>query len=212
MKNIVIYGSGGMAREIVELIEDINEVKPTWKIKGYIDDIKGAQQEAINGYQVLGTKKLLKDLAPDTYMVLAIADPSAKEKIHQTIKDYHFNFATLIHPSAKVAKNALVGEGSIIGIDCIISVNVVIGSHVFLNMRSVVGHDTVIQDYASCLVNCIIAGNVVIQEGAFLGSNCVIMEKKRIGQKAKISMGSVVNFDVEDGVVVMSRPSKIMKF
>lgn len=212
MKNIVIYGSGGMAREIVGLIEDINEVNPTWQIKGYIDDINGANQEVINGYQVLGTKEILKDLDRDTYMVLAIADPSAKEKIHQTIIEYHFNFATLIHPTAKIAKNALIGNGSIIGIDCIISVNVVIGHHVFLNMRSVVGHDAEIHDYASCLVNCIIAGNVAINEGAFLGSNCVIMEKKKIGRKAKISMGAVVNFDVADGAVVMSRPSKIMKF
>ncbi|MEL7565484.1 MAG: NeuD/PglB/VioB family sugar acetyltransferase [Dehalobacterium sp.] len=212
MKNIVIYGSGGMAKELVRLIEDINEVNPTWQIKGYIDDINGANQEVINGYQILGTKEVLKELDRDTYIVLAIADPSAKEKIYQSIAAYNFDFATLIHPTAKIAKNATIGEGSIIGIDCIISVNVIIGRHVFLNMRCVVGHDAVIQDYASCLVNCIIAGNVEINEGAFLGSNCVIMEKKKIGRKAKISMGSVVNFDVADGAVVMSRPSKMMKF
>lgn len=212
MKDIVIYGSGGMAREIVELIEDINEITPTWQIKGYIDDMKGANQEVINGYPVLGTNEILKDLDHDIYMVLAIADPCAKERIYQTILTYNFNFATLVHPTAKIAKNAIIGKGSIIGIGCIISVGVVIGHHVFLNMRTVVGHDTVIKDYVSCLVNCIIAGNVVINEGAFLGSNCVIMEKKRIGQKAKISMGSVVNFDVMDDTVVMSRPSKTMKF
>ncbi len=212
MKNIVIYGSGGMAREIGELIQDINDFEPTWHLIGYIDDFKGANGEIINGHKILGTNAILRDLDQSTFVVLATAEPWGKEKMFYALKKYNFNFATLIHPSARIAKNAVIGEGSIIGIDCIVSVNVVIGKHAFLNMRTVVGHDTVIQDYSSCLVNSIIAGNVLIKEGALLGSNCVIMEKKVIGKKAKVSMGSVVNFDVEDGAVVMCRPSKSMKF
>lgn len=212
MKSIIIYGSGGLARETVELIEDINEAEPTWQIKGYIDDFKGENGEVINGYRILGTSEVLKNLTDPTYIVLAMSDPSAKEKIYQTIIKYNLRFATLKHPTAKIARNAIVGEGSIIGIDCILSPGVVLGSHVFLNMRTVIGHDTVIRDYVSCLVNCIIAGNVVIDEGAFLGSNCVIMEKKMVGKGSKVSMGSIVDFDVEDGCVVMSRPSKCMKF
>lgn len=212
MKEIVIYGSGGLARETAELIEDINEIEPKWDIKGYIDDIKGENDEVINGYRILGTNEILKTLNNSTYIVLAVSDPVAKEKIHQEIKKYNLKYATLVHPTAKIAKSAILGEGLIISIGCIVSVNVVIGNHVFLNMRTVVGHDSVIKDYSSCLVNSIIAGNVAINEGALLGSNCVIMEKKIIGRNAKISMGSVVNFDVEDNAVVMSRPSKSMKF
>ncbi len=212
MKDIIIYGSGGLAKEIVELIEDINEVEPVWNIKGYIDDIKGENGEVINSYKILGTKEILKDLDSSTYIVLALSNPSAKEKIYQDIKKFGLKFATLIHPTAKIAKNAIIGHGSIISIGCIVSVNVVIGKHVFLNMRTVVGHDTVIKDYSSCLVSSIIAGNVVINEGALLGSNCVIMEKKTIGKNAKISMGAVVDFNVRDNAVVMSRPSKSMNF
>lgn len=213
MKSIIIYGSGGLARETVELIEDINAVEPTWQIEGYIDDIKGENGEVINGRRILGTSERLKHLYAPTYIVLAMSDPSAKEKIYHTIKNYgNIRFATLMHPTARIARNAAVGEGSIIGVDCILSANVVVGKHVFLNMRTVIGHDTVVRDYSSCLVNCIIAGNVVIEERAFLGSNCVIMEKKTVGRGSKVSMGSVVDFDVEDGCVVMSRPSKSMKF
>lgn len=212
MKNIIIYGAGGMARETVQLIEDINNVKPTWDIKGYIDDIKGENGEIINGYKILGTNSVLKDFDTSTYIVLALSDPSAKENIYESIKKYGLKFATLIHPTAKISKHVIIGEGSIIGMDCIVSVNVTIGKHVFLNMRTVLGHDVVVKDYSSCLVNCIVAGSVVINENALLGSNCVIMEKKVIGKNAKISMGSVVNFDVEDHAVVMSRPSKSMKF
>jgi sugar O-acyltransferase (sialic acid O-acetyltransferase NeuD family) len=212
MEDIILYGSGGMAREVVELIEDINKVEPRWNIRGYIDDIKGNCGEVLHGYRILGTGEILTDLTETTCIVIAISDPAAKESIFEKIKDCNIRFPVLVHPSARVAENAQIGEGSIIGIDCIISTSVEIGKHVFLNMRTVVGHDAVIQDFCSCLVNCVIAGGVQIKECSLLGSGCIIMEKKNLGKRCKVAMGSVVCFDVEDHHVVLSRPSKSMYF
>ena len=212
MEDIILYGSGGMAREVVELIEDINKIEPRWNIRGYIDDIKGNCEEVIHGYRILGTGEILKDLSGTTCIVIAISDPAAKESIYEKIKSFDIRFPVLIHPSARVAEDAQIGEGSVIGIDCIISTGVYIGRHVFLNMRTVVGHDTVLHDFCSCLVNCIIAGGVLIKDCSLLGSGCIIMEKKVLGRNCKISMGSIVSFNVEDHYVVLSRPSKSMNF
>jgi sugar O-acyltransferase (sialic acid O-acetyltransferase NeuD family) len=212
MEDLIVYGSGGMAREVVELVTDINDVSPTWRILGYIDDIKGDSSELVNGYPLLGTWEILKDVPGRPHVIIAVGSPSDKEIIFNRIRDFDIRFPTLIHPSARVARNAQIGEGSIIGIDCIVSTGVTIGNHVFLNMRTIVGHDAVIMDFSSCLVGCIIAGGVVVKDSALLGSGCIIMEKKTIGCKSKVSMGSVVSFDVEDHHVVMSRPSKSMYF
>lgn len=212
MEDIIVYGAGGMAKEVVQIIEDLNEVTPQWNIRGYIDDIKGDCGEFINGYKILGTGEILKYEVNSTNVVLAIGNPVAKKMIYDNIKDYRVKFPSLIHPSAKVCKNSQISNGAIIGMDCIVSVNVHIGSHVFLNMRTVVGHDAAIGDFSSCLVNSIIAGDVVIGEASLLGSNCVIMEKKIIGDRAKIGMGSIVDFDVEAEHVVLSRPSKSIYF
>lgn len=212
MEDIIIYGSGGMAKEVVALIEDINSIWPVWNIAGFVDDIKGDCDEWVNGYKILGKGEVLKNPEMPRNVVIAISNPAAKESIYEVIKDYNLIFPTLIHPSARVARSAVVGEGSIIGIDCIVSVNVHIGNHVFLNMRTVVGHDAVIEDYSSCLVNCIVAGDVRIGRSVLLGSNCVIMEKIVIGNKAKAGMGAIVSFNVDESHVVMSRPSKSMYF
>ncbi len=212
MKDIIIYGSGGLAKETVELIEDINKIKPEWNIVGYIDDTNNEANKTVNGYKILGSQDILKNADINTYIIIAISDPLAKEQIHNSIKKYNMKYATLIHPSAKIASNAIIGEDCIISIDCIVSANVSIGNHVFMNMRTIVGHDSLIKDFSSCLVSCIIAGNVTINKGALLGSGCIIMEKKEIGSMAKISMGSMVNFDVDENTVVMNRPSKCMKF
>jgi len=39
MEDIVIRGSGGLAREIAFLIERINQEKPKWNLLGYIDGL-----------------------------------------------------------------------------------------------------------------------------------------------------------------------------
>lgn len=215
MKNIVIYGSGGMALEVVQLIEDINTIEPTWNILGYIDDFRGDQGEnnlIINGYKILGTNQIVKDFDESTYWIIAVSNTKSKRAIHDSVEEYHLNYATLIHPTAKISKNVIIGEGTIVSFGCILSVNVVLGTQVYLNMRTIIGHDSIIEDYSTCLINCIVAGNVLIKEGVLLGSNCVIKEKLTIGQNAKISMGSAVFFDVEDNVVVMNSPPKRMKF
>lgn len=212
MKDIIVYGSGGMAREVVELIEDINRATPEWNILGYIDDTKGESDELVHGYRILGTSGWLENVKHPVYTVLAVSNPEAKEIIYQKIRHYPLLFPILIHPSARVAQSAVIGEGSVIGIDCIVSVNVHIGRHVFLNMRTVVGHDAVIRDFSSCLVNCIVAGNVTVGEKTLIGSGSIIMEKRDIGNHVRIGMGSIVSFDVEDHHVVMSRPSKSMYF
>ena len=38
MKDIAIYGFGGFGHEVACLIQQINDVKPTWSIIGYFDD------------------------------------------------------------------------------------------------------------------------------------------------------------------------------
>ena len=41
IRDIIIIGAGGLAKEVAFLIEDINKEKMLWNIKGFIDgDIK----------------------------------------------------------------------------------------------------------------------------------------------------------------------------
>ncbi len=215
MKDIVLYGSGGMALEVVQLIEDLNDIEPTWNILGYIDDFRGGQGElnpVVSGYKILGTHEAIGSFDSSVYWVIAVSSPSAKKELHDSLAQYNLKYATLVHPTAKISKNVTIGEGTIISYGCIVSVNVVLGAHIYLNMRTVVGHDTVIRDYSTCLIDSIVAGNVLINEGVLLGSNCVIKEKRTIGKNSKISMGAAVFFDVDENTAVMNRPPKSMRF
>lgn len=215
MKDIVLYGSGGMALETVQLIEDINAVEPTWHILGYIDDFRGDQGEnnpIVSGYPILGTNRIIGDFDSSVQWAIAVSNPAAKRGLYHALEKYRLHYATLVHPTVKVCKDVSIGEGTIVSYGCILSVNVTLGSQVYLNMRTVIGHDTVIRDYSTCLIDCIVAGNVLVDEGVLLGSNCVVKEKLTIGKNSKISMGAAVFFNVDENVVVMNSPPKKMRF
>ena len=38
MKDLIIVGAGGFGREVVWLVERINQSQPTWKVLGFVDD------------------------------------------------------------------------------------------------------------------------------------------------------------------------------
>ena len=38
LKDLIIVGAGCMGREVLQWVKDINAVKPTWNILGFIDD------------------------------------------------------------------------------------------------------------------------------------------------------------------------------
>ena len=38
MDKIYIVGAGGFGRELLQWIKDINSVKPTWEIGGFLDN------------------------------------------------------------------------------------------------------------------------------------------------------------------------------
>ena len=53
-KKIVIVGAGGFGREVLWLIERINEKKLCWKVAGFIDDAMECNH-TINQIPVLGS-------------------------------------------------------------------------------------------------------------------------------------------------------------
>ncbi len=80
MKDIIIYGSGGLGRETAWFIERINEVKPTFRILGFIDDNVQNKDKIFNGYRVLGNSSFLNEIGIKCSIVCAIANAKIRKK------------------------------------------------------------------------------------------------------------------------------------
>ena len=70
MKDIIIVGASGFGREVLAMIESINEKEPIWNVLGFIDD----NLDALNGfdikYKVLGRISEWQPTEKEEYVLL----------------------------------------------------------------------------------------------------------------------------------------------
>lgn len=210
MKNIVIIGAGGVGRETSLIIQQINELEPTWNLIGFIDDNKDNWGKVINGYSVIGGIDSLEFLTPDTYVVIAIANYEVKKNIVNKINN-KLKFATIIHPKVWVHDYMTIGQGTIIYEGAILTANIEIGNHVIISPKCGVGHDSIIKDYVSLLWNVNVSGNDIIDEGVMMGSGSTVIQGNKIGKGSNIGAGAVVIEDIESFSTAIGVPAKVIK-
>lgn len=210
MKNIVIVGAGGVGRETSLIIQQINELKSTWNLIGFIDDDVNSWGNVINGYPVIGGMDSLEKLSLDTYVVVAIANYKVKKRIVNKINN-RFKFATIVHPRVWLHDYMTLGEGTIIYEGAILTTNIKVGNHVIISPKCGIGHDSIIKDYVSLLWNVNISGNDVIEEGVMMGSASTVIQGKRIGKGSTVGAGAVVIDNIDSYSTVVGVPAKVIK-
>ncbi|MBU1019811.1 MAG: acetyltransferase [Firmicutes bacterium] len=210
MKDIVIIGAGGFGREVAWLIEDINNVTPTWNIIGFVDDNKEIQGSLINGYPVVGDIDWLNN--QELYVVNAIGDSIVKKKVLERLNESKNSFPVLVHPNVVISKLVNIGEGSIICAGNIITVNISIGKHVIVNIDSTIGHDAIIGDFSTILPSVNISGYVELEQCVSVGTGSAIIQGVTIGQNTVVGAGAVVVKDLPANCTAVGSPAKPIKF
>ena len=207
-KDIVIYGAGGLGREILCLIiKKLDE----WNPIGFVDD--GVPEgKIIKGIPVLPKSFLYQKHQKKLAVAIGIADPTMKMNIFTGLKKItDIYFPTLIAPTAIVDESAELEEGCIISNFCLISIDVKLGQCVFLNTGSFIGHDTIIGQCSTLMTSSCISGSVVIGENTLIGSQTFILQELSVGKNVIVSAGSKVFCNVPENVTVFGNPASVIR-
>lgn len=210
MKDLYIIGAGGFGREVAWLVERINEIEPTWNIKGFIDDNESRWGTKENDYVVLGGCDYLKTLG-EVYAVCAIGAAKVRKSVIEKIQESSIKFATLIDPSVLISKRVEVGEGTIICANSILTVDIKIGKHVIINWDCTIGHDNIIDDFVTIYPSVNVSGNVHLGECSELGTGMQIIQGKTVAKNTIIGAGAVVVRDIEVSGTYVGSPAKKIK-
>ena len=212
MKKIVIMGAGGFGAEAIWALEEMNKLEPSsenWNILGYVDDDKSKKGKFFYSYKTLGAPGEVAKNYPGErlWYFCAIGDNDTRSNIVKCLDELNWKAATLIHPSAIMAKNIEIGEGSYIGPASVICPNVTIGKHVLINTRAAIGHDTVMEDFSQACPGAQINGFCVVGCSSFIGSNASIIPGIRIGERAIVGSNSQVLRAVKNDITVNGVPA-----
>ena len=210
MKRAVIYGAGGLGREIKELLNDINSVSPQWNVLGFIDD--GVRPGTmIDELSVLGDVHYFDGERGSLSVIFGLADCCIKASLYSRLSTSgKIVFPVIIHPSSYVSPTSQLEEGTVVGRFCSVSIDTHLGKCVFLNTRCDVGHDAKLGNFCSLMPSVNISGNVTVGEQTLIGVQSAVIQGVSIGSRVTVGMGSRVMADVPGDCTVMGYPARII--
>jgi sugar O-acyltransferase (sialic acid O-acetyltransferase NeuD family) len=118
--------------------------------------------------------------------------------------------ATVIDPTAVIARSARIGRGVYVNAGCIVAGLCRIGDLALLNRGASVGHHSVLDDYASIGPGAVLAGSVRVGRGAVIGAGAVILPGIAVGENAVVGAGAVVTKPVAAGARVAGNPARAL--
>ncbi|MFV2100541.1 acetyltransferase [Micromonospora sp. LOL_024] len=213
MRDLVIVGAGGFARETAAAVRAINGVRPTWRLRGFLDDnpaLRGTQRA---GLPVLGVIDLLADL-PDAAVVICVGNPrdyAARQRIVRRLGLPAERYPTIVHPAAQVGAGSAVGPGTVLLAGAVLTADVTVGAHVAVMPQVVLTHDDRVADHVTLASGVRLGGGVVLGTGAYLGAAALIRESVTVGEWSLVGMGSVVLRDVPPAEVWLGNPARRLR-
>lgn len=211
LQKVAIIGAGGHAREVLDVFDAINAMKPTYDIKGYIVDPEYSKPGIlVNDKPILGGFEWFLDNM-DCATICAVGAPHQRFHLVNRAKALGISFCSVVHPSAIMTRWVSMGEGVVITAGCILTNNICIGDQVHINIGCTVSHDARIADFTTLSPGTHVSGNVVFEEGCFVGTGVNIIEKKTIGTWSIIGAGTAITADVPANSTVVGLPGKVIK-
>jgi sugar O-acyltransferase (sialic acid O-acetyltransferase NeuD family) len=210
-QDLVIFGAGGFGREVLQVVRDLNAVAPVWNCLGFLADAAPDAVEAVAGLPVLGGIEWLR-AHPEVQVVIAVGSSAARWKIAQRIVATCGNrFAVLVHPRAWVGERVEIGPGSVVCAGALLTTDIRLGRHVHVNIGSTIGHDAVLDDFATLNPSVNVSGNVRIMTGGEIGTGSVVIPRCTVGAWAIVGAGAVVTSTLAANVTAVGAPARVIK-
>jgi sugar O-acyltransferase (sialic acid O-acetyltransferase NeuD family) len=207
---IAIYGGGGFAREVLQLVKDLSATGVRIACAGFLVDPGFPRSGLVSKLPVLGKADWLEE-NKGVPVTVAIGSPAARRRISERIEQrFGSRIVTLIHPRATIGDTVSLGSGAIACTGSVATTDILIGVHVQMHVNCTIGHDAVIGNFATVCPGANIGGAVEIGEGAFLGSGATILPRCKIGEWSIVAAGSVVTADVPSNSTVAGVPAKVI--
>lgn len=207
---VIILGAGGHAKVLIDALLASSAV-----IAGIVDSDLTLTGNTVLGVPVLGGDDVVGAFLPAEIRLVnglgSVGLPVKRRQLFERFKDRGYTFATVLHPSAVVASDVLLGEGAQVMAGAVIQPGCRIGINSIVNTRASVDHDGMIGDHVHIAPGVTLSGGVKIGAGSHLGTGTVVIQGIAIGEMSLVGAGSLVLKDVAPGVTVFGVPAKMVK-
>jgi acetyltransferase EpsM len=205
-KPLLILGTGTFAVEIADVAAEI----PNVLVAGFVENLdRGRCAEPLDGKRVYWVEEL-RALAGLHRVVCGLGTTHRSRFTEQAVA-LGCEFATLVHPTARLSASSSLGKGAILNAGVIVASHTQLGAHVSVNRAATIGHHTHVGDFVTIGPGVNLAGNCRIGPAVYIGIGATIVDHISIGAHSVVGAGAVVTEDVPGRVLVVGVPAKIVK-
>lgn len=205
---ILIIGAGGHGRVVADAILQCQAHGSPVQVVGFLDDDGTRAGMTWLQIPVLGTLSAI-DTVPHDAVVVAIGDNATRRRLAHTAAVASRPHVVVRHPTAIVAPEVTLGDGSMVSAGAIIATGAGVGRSCIVNTGCVIDHDCRIGDWAHVAPRAVLGGDVTVGSLAFIGIGATVLPGRHIGEAAIVGAGAVVTNDVAPGTVVTGVPARV---
>ena len=208
-EDVIIMGAGGHAKVIADIIHKSGD-----NVLGFLDDTKEKGNIIIKDINLKVIGKVdecvkISKINSNVKFIIAIGNNQIRKQISERYKD--IEYYTAIHPSAQIALDVEIEEGTAIMANACINTSAKIGKHCIINTGAIVEHDNQIENYVHISPNGTCCGTVKIGELTHIGAGAIVKNNINITSECVIGAGTIVVKDINEKGTYIGVPAKKMK-
>lgn len=187
---LLLLGASGLAREVLAA---------GLTVVGLLDDDPALAGKIVSGAPVLGNLAAAVD-RPERLLV-TIGPSAARQRVVTALEQMGVSperYETFVARSAVVGSSSTIGVGSILLDGVVVTADAEIGSHVVIMPNCTITHDNRLADFTTLAAGASLGGGVHIGEAAYVGMNASVYPGCSVGPRSTVGMGAVVLGDLPE--------------
>lgn len=210
MKKVYIFGTNPLAEMLQCYLSESGIGVDGFTLNKEFIDPKMQQTE-----KLVAIEDLLDQYSPEmlsVYVTIAYKQMNqVRKSVFSFLKKKGINICSYVHPSAVIAKNAILGEGNIILERTVLQPCAELGDGNIIWSNVNISHHDKIGDFNYFSPGTTIAGRVSIGDLNFFGANSTVSNDICVPEKCLIGAGAYLNQNLQPEQVYVPSKGKLLK-
>lgn len=208
---VIVIGGSDQGRQTIDIIQETGHAE----VVGVLDRRRGGADH-VAGYRVLGSDDELVAAAASTLanaFIVAIGENFARYRVltREMARCPDLEPYRAVHPSAVIARDAIIGPGSIVMAGVVVGNGCRVGTGALLGTKASLDHDCALGDFASLAPGVTTGGHVEIAERTAVGLGANVIHGATIGADTVVGAGALVVDDLAERVVAYGVPARVAR-
>jgi sugar O-acyltransferase (sialic acid O-acetyltransferase NeuD family) len=204
-QRLLIIGGGLGAVQVLDSLCRIEHQRAT----AIVDDNPDLRGKTLLNVPILGGQEAIESLFKENLFDAAVVSVSTsitfRQRMGNMLRQLKIPMANIIDPSARVQRNAILGEGNVILAYCHIGACTTVGNGNFFSPFVDVEHHCEVGDFCTFGPGVMMSSLVIIGARVKFGTGIFIEPKVAVGSDSIIGSGAVLTCDIPPNSIVKTK-------